>query len=132
MCADVTPRDALTAEDVRILGLETAQVAGHTLKVMVLDRGGELTMDELREWVGARVGRLPRLTQRLEAQPDGGTAVLGARSRLRSGRGTCGARRAPARSPPRSRRSWSGGSNGPPRCGASSWWTAERTAAPSC
>ena len=71
MCADVT-RDALSAEDARILGLETAQVAGHTLKVMVLDRGGELTLDELREWVGARVGRLPRLTQRLEPQPDGG------------------------------------------------------------
>ena len=72
MCADVTPRDALTAEDVRILGLETAQVAGHTLKVMALDRGGELTVDELREWVGARVGRLPRLTQRLELEPGGG------------------------------------------------------------
>ena len=71
MCADVT-RDALTAEDVRILALETARVAGHTLKVMVLDRGGELGVEELREWVGARIGRLPRLTQRLELQPDGG------------------------------------------------------------
>jgi diacylglycerol O-acyltransferase / wax synthase len=69
MSADGT-RDALTAEDVRILGLETARVAGHTLKVMVLDRGSELAFDELREWVGARIGRLPRLTQRLEL--DGG------------------------------------------------------------
>jgi diacylglycerol O-acyltransferase len=72
MCADVT-RDVLTAEDVRILGLETARVAGHTLKVMVLERGTELTVGELREWVGARVGRLPRLTQRLELHPDGGS-----------------------------------------------------------
>ena len=71
MCADVT-RDALTAEDARILALETARVAGHTLKVMVLHPGSELGVDELREWVGARIGRLPRLTQRLELQPDGG------------------------------------------------------------
>ena len=52
MCADVT-RDALTAEDARILALETARVAGHTLKVTVLDPGSELGVDELREWVGA-------------------------------------------------------------------------------
>jgi diacylglycerol O-acyltransferase len=71
MCADVS-RDALTAEDVRILGLETARVAGHTLKVMVLERGDELAVDELREWVGARIDRLPRLTQRLDLQPDDG------------------------------------------------------------
>jgi diacylglycerol O-acyltransferase len=71
MCGDVT-RDVLAAEDARILGLETAQVAGHTLKVMVLERGSELAADELREWVGARVGRLPRLMQRLQPQPDAG------------------------------------------------------------
>ena len=71
MCADVT-RDALTAEDARILALETARVAGHTLKVTVLHPGSELGVDELREWVGARIGRLPRLTQRLELQPDSG------------------------------------------------------------
>jgi diacylglycerol O-acyltransferase / wax synthase len=71
MCAEVT-RNALTAEDVRILGLETARVAGHTLKVMVLDPGAELGADELREWVAARIGRLPRLRQRLELQPDSG------------------------------------------------------------
>jgi diacylglycerol O-acyltransferase / wax synthase len=65
---DVT-RDELTAEDVRILGLETARVAGHTLKVMVLEPGSELAVDELREWVSARVGRLPRLTERLELEP---------------------------------------------------------------
>jgi diacylglycerol O-acyltransferase len=71
MCADVG-RDVLTAEDVRILELETARVAGHTLKVMVLDPGSELAVDELREWVGARVGRLPRLTQRVEPAAGGG------------------------------------------------------------
>jgi diacylglycerol O-acyltransferase len=38
---------------------------------MVLDRGGELSVDELRDWVDARIGRLPRLTQRLELEPDG-------------------------------------------------------------
>jgi WS/DGAT/MGAT family acyltransferase len=71
MCADVA-RDALTAEDVRILELETARIAGHTLKVMVLHPGSEIALDELREWVGARVRRLPRLTQRLEPAPDEG------------------------------------------------------------
>jgi diacylglycerol O-acyltransferase len=71
MCADVT-RDPLTAEDLRILELETARVAGHTLKVMVLHPGSDLAVDELREWVSARVGRLPRLTQRLELARDGG------------------------------------------------------------
>jgi WS/DGAT/MGAT family acyltransferase len=71
MCADVT-RDALTAEDERILALETARIAGHTLKVMVLHPGSELGVDELRECVSARIGRLPRLTQRLEQQPDSG------------------------------------------------------------
>jgi WS/DGAT/MGAT family acyltransferase len=71
MCADVA-RDALTAEDVRILELETARIAGHTLKVMVLHPGCEIALDELREWVGARVRRLPRLTQRLELAPDEG------------------------------------------------------------
>ena len=71
MCADVT-RDALTVEDVRILGLETARVAGHTLKVVLLPRDGELAVDELRESVAARLGRLPRLTQRLDLAPDRG------------------------------------------------------------
>ena len=72
MCANVTG-DPLTAEDARILGLETERVAGHTLKVMLLDRGAELPLGELRDWVGERVGRVPRLTQRLELD-DGGAA----------------------------------------------------------
>ena len=71
MCADVT-RDALTAEDVRILGLETARVAGHTLKVVTLPRDSALATDELREWVAARIGRLPKLMRRLELRPDSG------------------------------------------------------------
>jgi diacylglycerol O-acyltransferase len=71
MCAEVT-REALTAEEVRILGLETARVAGHTLKVMLLDPAGELAAGDLRERVAARIGRLPRLMQRLEMDPDGG------------------------------------------------------------
>jgi WS/DGAT/MGAT family acyltransferase len=71
MCADAV-RDVLTAEDARILELETARIAGHTLKVMVLHPGAEIALDELREWVGGRVGRLPRLTERLELAPDGG------------------------------------------------------------
>jgi hypothetical protein len=71
MCADVG-RDVLSAEDARILQLETPQVAGHTLKVMRLDPGIELAVDQLREWVGARVGRLARLTQRVEVATDGG------------------------------------------------------------
>jgi hypothetical protein len=65
MCADLT-REPLTAEDVRILALETARVAGHTLKVMALEPGSALDVHELREWVGARLARLPRLMHRLE------------------------------------------------------------------
>ena len=70
MGADVT-RDALTDEDVRILGLETSRVAGHTIKVMALDRSDVPGLEELRAWVGERIGRLPRLSHRLEL-PDAG------------------------------------------------------------
>jgi hypothetical protein len=66
----MSAREMLTAEDVRILGLETPRIAGHTLKVMVLHPGSDLALDELREWVGARVSRLPRLRQRLELPSD--------------------------------------------------------------
>jgi hypothetical protein len=64
--------DRLTSEDVRILGLETQRVAGHTLKVTVLDaQAPPLGLAELRAHVAGRLGGLPRLAERLAAAPDG-------------------------------------------------------------
>ena len=74
---DTLTIDRLSAEDVRILGLETARVAGHTLKVTVLDPAARaLDIGELRTSVAARIGRLQRLTERLAPAPDGGLAWM--------------------------------------------------------
>ena len=62
----------LTAEDVRILGLETARVAGHTLKVTALPPAAEpITLVELRDHVAARLDRIPGLRDRLAEDGDG-------------------------------------------------------------
>jgi len=62
----------LTAEDVRILGLETARVAGHTLKVTALPRDADpIALAELRTHVAGRLGRIPRLGDRLAPEGDG-------------------------------------------------------------
>lgn len=75
MSIDAPDPDRLTLEDVRILGLETATVAGHTLKVTVLDDAAPpLGLDELRAQVSVRLAGLPRLAARLEPLADGGLA----------------------------------------------------------
>jgi diacylglycerol O-acyltransferase / wax synthase len=62
----------LTAEDVRILGLETARVAGHTLKVTALAPDADpIALAELRAHVAGRLDRIPRLTDRLATDGDG-------------------------------------------------------------
>jgi diacylglycerol O-acyltransferase / wax synthase len=62
----------LTAEDVRILGLETARVAGHTLKVTALAPGADpIALAELRDHVAGRLELIPRLTDRLSEDGDG-------------------------------------------------------------
>ena len=72
---DTLAIDRLSAEDVRILGLETTRVAGHTLKVTVVHPDApSLGIAELRSRVAARIEALPRLTERLDRAPDGGFA----------------------------------------------------------
>jgi diacylglycerol O-acyltransferase / wax synthase len=59
--------DELSVDDARILGLESDAIAGHTLKLLLLDRRARpLEVSELRELVGERVAREPRATQRVE------------------------------------------------------------------
>jgi diacylglycerol O-acyltransferase / wax synthase len=59
----------LSAEDARILALEGDTIAGHTCKVLVLD--GRVSTDEVRTHVAARIGRAPRLRDRLAPTPLG-------------------------------------------------------------
>ncbi len=62
----------LSAEDVRILGLETPRVAGHTLKVTTLaPEAAPVALAELRAQVAGRLDRIPLLTERLSADGDG-------------------------------------------------------------
>jgi diacylglycerol O-acyltransferase / wax synthase len=59
--------DELSADDARILGLESEAIAGHTLKLLVLEPSEQqLEISELRELVATRVPRAPRATQRVE------------------------------------------------------------------
>jgi diacylglycerol O-acyltransferase / wax synthase len=54
----------LSAEDARILALETGTIRGHTCKVIVI--GGERNADQVRAQLGERLGAVPRLMQRLD------------------------------------------------------------------
>ncbi|HEX3316736.1 MAG TPA: wax ester/triacylglycerol synthase family O-acyltransferase [Solirubrobacteraceae bacterium] len=66
--------DHLSREDAEILALERGAVAGHTVKVFLLDRSPDvppLTLPRLRARVGARLDRLPRARQRLAPTPLG-------------------------------------------------------------
>jgi diacylglycerol O-acyltransferase / wax synthase len=55
--------EPLTAEDARILALESGTVRGHTCKVIVI--GGEHRAEEVRTVLSKRIGAFPRLRQRL-------------------------------------------------------------------
>src|SRR2546430_1214674 len=52
------PLERLTGEDARILALESARVAGHTCKVLVLDPPG-IDLARLRAHVTGRLGAAP-------------------------------------------------------------------------
>jgi diacylglycerol O-acyltransferase / wax synthase len=59
--------DDLSVDDARILGLESKAIAGHTLKLLVLEPAAQpLEISELRKLVASRVAREPRTTQRVE------------------------------------------------------------------
>jgi len=63
-------RERLAPEDGRILRLESAAIAGHTMKVVVLERPG-IDRDALCEHVAERVPAVPRCRQRLTFAPRG-------------------------------------------------------------
>jgi hypothetical protein len=65
------PRDddpvRLSADDAHILGVESAVITGHTLKLVVLEPGaGPLDVDALRSAVAKRLPAEPRATQRVD------------------------------------------------------------------
>jgi diacylglycerol O-acyltransferase len=69
--------EPLSAEDLAILRMESDTVAGHTLKVAILDpapSGPGPDVEALRARIGARIDRGPRLRRRLEMSSGGGAA----------------------------------------------------------
>jgi diacylglycerol O-acyltransferase len=63
-----TELDRLSFDDVEILRLESPAIAGHTMKLLLLEPG-PLDVDELRERVAARLDREPRARQRVAFTP---------------------------------------------------------------
>src|SRR2546423_6235470 len=65
------PLDRLSAQDARILALESPTIAGHTCKTVIVERppGGDDVVAALRSMVAARAGRVPRIRQRLAPPP---------------------------------------------------------------
>lgn len=62
-----TSPEPLSPDDAAILALESAAIAGHTLKLVVLEPGREpLRLERLRESVAARLDAEPRARQRVE------------------------------------------------------------------
>jgi WS/DGAT/MGAT family acyltransferase len=64
--------DRLSPDDTRILRLESDAIAGHTLKLVIVEPGREgqpLTVERLRDRVQARLGGVPRARQRLAPTP---------------------------------------------------------------
>jgi len=63
----VAPDDPLSADDARILNLESDSITGHTLKLVILEPGtGPLDLDTLRSAVEQRLATQPRATQRVD------------------------------------------------------------------
>jgi diacylglycerol O-acyltransferase / wax synthase len=60
-------RQPLSAEDARILALESGTIRGHTCKVIVI--AGERGAAQLREQLERRLGDAPQLTRRLDPAP---------------------------------------------------------------
>jgi WS/DGAT/MGAT family acyltransferase len=65
----VTALERLSAEDTRILRLESERIAGHTCKVMILREARDT--EAVRAHMAARVGRAPGLTRRIVPTPLG-------------------------------------------------------------
>ena len=63
--------ERLSADDARILALESAAITGHTLKLVVLGRGEPVDVEALRAQIGARLPEGSRARQRVEIGDDG-------------------------------------------------------------
>ena len=63
--------ERLSADDARILGLESAAITGHTLKLVVLEPGEPLDLEALRAGIAARLPEGSRGRQRVELDADG-------------------------------------------------------------
>ncbi len=64
--------EQLSPDDARVLALESDAIAGHTLKLIVLEPGGEpLDVEALRASVAQRLTSEPRGLQRVEVGDDG-------------------------------------------------------------
>jgi diacylglycerol O-acyltransferase / wax synthase len=62
-------RERLSQDDAQILRLESPVIKGHTGKVLIVAPGSDgrpLSVERLRDQVGARMAALPRLRQRVE------------------------------------------------------------------
>lgn len=64
--------DRLSADDARILRIESSTITGHTLKLIVLRPGTPLDLDALRASIPARLAGQPRARERVEADAPGG------------------------------------------------------------
>lgn len=67
----MTGAEELSADDAAILALESAAIAGHTVKVAVLEPGDELDLDALRARVAGRLADEPRGCQRVQIEGEG-------------------------------------------------------------
>lgn len=64
--------EPLSADDARILALESESITGHTLKLMMLEPGEQpLDLDRLRSGVADRLATQPRATERVVQDADG-------------------------------------------------------------
>jgi diacylglycerol O-acyltransferase / wax synthase len=70
-----TSPEPLGADDAAILALESPAIAGHTLKLIVLEPGDEpLSLEHLRDIVAARLDAEPRARHRVEEVSERGRA----------------------------------------------------------
>ncbi len=75
MTAPPPEPDSLSRDDAAILALESEAIAGHTLKLVLLEPGGEpLDLEALRASVAKRLAGEPRGLERIEI-PDGDPAA---------------------------------------------------------
>jgi WS/DGAT/MGAT family acyltransferase len=58
--------DRLADDDARILRVESDVITGHTLKLVILEPGAALDIDELKSAVAKRLATQPRATQRVD------------------------------------------------------------------